>query len=297
MLEKSNHFSFTNKKENKNLIYHKLNEDKNSLDEKENKILNSEKKGKIKIDFIQKYKKYEVDIKKNNNSRFKGYKNIENEMKVKQKERQILQDIINLKTTLELFDENKSLVNKNVLKPNKVSLLLEEKNKTTNKIKNPLKAIIPFNHNCTTMNDFHNEKQKIKFMESTKSKIILNIIRKRFHINKSQDMLKNNKTVFTQQNSLINEQNKKNYNSVTNIKYPLNNKFNIQENYLRLFGKKIKSENKIKFKKTFLLIKKDKIKDNEKILRFKPQRKQKNYQINQVNSIGGQSGSLIKPIN
>ena len=29
---------------------------------------------------------------------------------VKQKERQILQDIINLKTKLELFDENKSLV-------------------------------------------------------------------------------------------------------------------------------------------------------------------------------------------
>lgn len=296
MLEKSNHFSFTNKKENKNLIYHKLNEDKNSLDEKENKILNSEKKGKIKIDFIQKYKKYEVDIKKNNNSSSKGHKNIEKEMKVKQKERQVLQDIINLKTKLELFDDNKSLVNKNVLKPNKVSLLLEEKNKTTNKIKNPFKAIIPFNHNCTTMNDFHNEKQKIKFMESTKSKIILNIIRKRFHINKSQDMLKNNKQAFTQQNSLINEQNKKNYNSVTNIKYPLNNKFNIQENYLRLFGKKIKSENKIKFKKTFLLIKKDKIKDNEKILRFKPQRKQKNYQINQANSIGGRSGSLMKPI-
>ena len=292
MLEKSNHFSFTNKKENKNLIYHKLNEDKNSLDEKENKILNSEKKGKIKIDFIQKYEKYEVDNKKNNNSRFKGYKNIENEMKVKQKERQILQDIINLKTKLELFDENKSLVNKNVLKPNKVSLLIEEKNK----IKNPFKAIIPFNHNCTTMNDFHNEKQKIKFMESTKSKIILNIIRKRFHINKSQDMLKNNKTAFTQQNSLINERNKNNYNSVTNIKYPLNNKFNIQENYLRLFGKKIKSENKIKFKKTFLLIKKDNIKDNEKILRFKPQRKQKNYQINQTNSIGGRSGSLMKQI-
>ena len=146
------------------------------------------------------------------------------------------------------------------------------------------------------MNDFHNEKQKIKFMESTKSKIILNIIRKRFHINKSQDMLKNNKTAFTQQNSLINEQNKKNYNSVTNIKYPLNNKFNIQENYLRLFGKKIKSENKIKFKKTFLFIEKNKIKDNEKILRFKPQRKQKNYQINQANSIGGRSGSLMKPI-
>ena len=296
MLEKSNHFSFTNKKENKNLIYHKLNEDKNSLDEKENKILNSEKKGKIKIDFIQKYKKDGIDNKKNNNSRFNGYKNIEKEMKVKQKERQVLQDIINLKTKLELFDDNKSLVNKNVLKPNKVSLLLEEKNKTTNKIKNPFKAIIPFNHNCTTMNDFHNEKQKIKFMESTKSKIILNIIRKRFHINKSQDILKNNKKTFTQQNSLINEQNKKNYNSVTNIKYPLNNKFNIQENYLRLFGKKIKSENKIKFKKTFLLIKKDNIKDNEKILRFKPQRKQKNYQINQTNSIGGRSGSLIKPI-
>lgn len=128
------------------------------------------------------------------------------------------------------------------------------------------------------MNDFHNEKQKIKFMESTKSKIILNIIRKRFHINKSQDMLKNNKT------------------ALTNIKYPLNNKFNIQENYLRLFGKKIKSENKIKFKKTFLLIKKNKIKDNEKILLFKPQRKQKNYQINHANSIGGRSGSLMKPI-
>ena len=262
------------------LIYHKLNEDKNSLDEKENKILNSEKKGKIKIDFIQKYKKDGIDNKKNNNSRFNGYKNIEKEMKVKQKERQVLQDIINLKTKLELFDENKSLVNKNVLKPNKVSLLLEQKNITTNKIKNQFKAIIPFNHNCTTMNDFHNEKQKIKFMESTKSKIILNIIRKRFHINKSQDMLKNNKTAFTQQNSLINEQNKKNYNSVTNIKYPLNNKFNIQENYLRLFGKKIKSENKIKFKKTFLLIKKDEVKEDEKILRFKPQRKQKNYQIN-----------------
>ena len=105
-----------------------------------------------------------------------------------------------------------------------------------------------------------------------------------------------NRYGFTQQNSLINEQNKNNYNSVTNIKYPLNNKFNIQENYLRLFGKKIKSENKIKFKKTFLLIKKDKIKDNEKILRFKPQRKQKNYQINQANSIGGRSGSLMKPI-
>ena len=279
MLEKSNHFSFTNKKENKNLIYHKLNEDKNSLDEKENKILNSEKKGKTIIDFIQKYKKDGIDNKKNNNSRFNGYKNVEKEMKVKQKERQVLQDIINLKTKLELFDDNKSLVNKNVLKPNKVSLLLEEKNKTTNKIKNPFKAIIPFNHNCTTMNDFHNEKQKIKFMESTKSKIILNIIRKRFHINKSQDILKNNKK------------------TVTNIKYPLNNKFNIQENYLRLFGKKIKSENKIKFKKTFLLIKKGEVKDDENILRFKPQRKQKNYQINQVNSIGGRSGSLIKPIN
>ena len=170
--------------------------------------------------------------------------------------------------------------------------LIEEKNK----IKNPFKAIIPFNHNCTTMNDFHNEKQKKKFMESTKSKIILNIIRKRFHINKSQDILKNNKKTFTQQNSLINEQNKKNYNSVTNIKYTLNNKFNIQENYLRLFGKKIKSENKIKFKKTFLLIKKGEVKDDENILRFKPQRKQKNYQINQANSIGGQSGSLMKPI-
>ena len=43
------------------------------------------------------------------------------------------------------------------------------------------------------------------------------------------------------------------------------NKFNIKENYVRLFGKKVECKNK----KTIFLIKMNKIKDNEKILQFK----------------------------
>jgi hypothetical protein len=227
-----------------------LNVDKSSFnfDKKRKKIT------KVKNEIMNRYKVAEVDNKNNSYNKFKGYKIIEDEMKIMQKKRQRFQDIINLKTKFESFDENKSLINNNGLKSNHISFLLEERNRKTEKNKNPFRTIILFNHKNTTLNNFHNRNREKKYMESTNSKIIFNIVRRRIHNNKSHNSLKNNEKIFNlklkkinqypnflsqQENgntdilntneeiSPINKQNQNYFDNLTNIKYSLNNNFNI----------------------------------------------------------------------
>ena len=319
MFNKFDYFSFRNNKLNKKLIYHKLNVDKSSFnfDKKRKKIT------KVKNEIMNRYKVAEVDNKNNSYNKFKGYKIIEDEMKIMQKKRQKFQDIINLKTKFESFDENKSSVNNNGLKPNHISFLLEERNRKTEKNKNPFRTIILFNHKNTTLNNFYNRNREKKYMESTNSKIIFNIVRRRIHNNKSHNSLKNNEKIFNlklkkinqypnflsqQENgntdilntneeiSPINKQNQNYFDNLTNIKYSLNNNFNIHENYLRLFGKKVKCQNKIKLRNTLSLIKNDKINDKGKIFKSKSKRKHKDYLTDRTNSTDKLSDIVIKPI-
>ena len=160
-------------------------------------------------------------------------------------------------------------------------------------------------------------------MESTNSKIIFNIVRRRIHNNKSHNSLKNNEKIFNlkmkkinqypnflsqQENgntdilntneeiSPINKQNQNYFDNLTNIKYSLNNNFNIHENYLRLFGKKVKCQNKIKLRNTLSLIKNDKINDKGKIFKSKSKRKHKDYLTDRTNSTDKLSDIVIKPI-
>ena len=319
MFNKFGYFSFRNNKLNKKLIYHKLNVDKSSFnfDKKRKKIT------KVKNEIMNRYKVAEVDNKNNSYNKFKGYKIIEDEMKIMQKKRQRFQDIINLKTKFESFDENKSSVNNNGLKSNHISFLLEERNRKTEKNKNPFRTIILFNHKNTTLNNFYNRNREKKYMESTNSKIIFNIVRRRIHNNKSHNSLKNNEKIFNlklkkinqypnflsqQENgntdilntneeiSTINKQNQNYFDNLTNIKYSLNNNFNIHENYLRLFGKKVKCQNKIKLRNTLSLIKNDKINDKGKIFKSKSKRKHKDYLTDRTNSTDKLSDIVIKPI-
>ena len=319
MFNKFGYFSFRNNKLNKKLIYHKLNVDKSSFnfDKKRKKIT------KVKNEIMNRYKAAEVDNKNNSYNKFKRYKIIEDEMKIMQKKRQRFQDIINLKTKFESFDENKSSVNNNGLKSNHISFLLEERNRKTEKNKNPFRTIILFNHKNTTLNNFHNRNREKKYMESTNSKIIFNIVRRRIHNNKSHNSLKNNEKIFNlklkkinqypnflsqQENgntdilntneeiSPINKQNQNYFDNLTNIKYSLNNNFNIHENYLRLFGKKVKCQNKIKLRNTLSLIKNDKINDKGKIFKSKSKRKHKDYLTDRTNSTDKLSDIVIKPI-
>jgi hypothetical protein len=319
MFNKFGYFSFRNNKLNKKLIYHKLNVDKSSFnfDKKRKKIT------KVKNEIMNRYKVAEVDNKNNSYNKFKGYKIIEDEMKIMQKKRQRYQDIINLKTKFESFDENKSSINNNGLKSNHISFLLEERNRKTEKNKNPFRTIILFNHKNTTLNNFYNRNREKKYMESTNSKIIFNIVRRRIHNNKSHNSLKNNEKIFNlklkkinqypnflsqQENgntdilntneeiSPINKQNQNYFDNLTNIKYSLNNNFNIHENYLRLFGKKVKCQNKIKLRNTLSLIKNDKINDKGKIFKSKSKRKHKDYLTDRTNSTDKLSDIVIKPI-
>ena len=319
MFNKFGYFSFRNNKLNKKLIYHKLNVDKSSFnfDKKRKKIT------KVKNEIMNRYKVAEVDNKNNSYNKFKGYKIVEDEMKIMQKKRQRFQDIINLKTKFESFDENKSSVNNNGLKSNHISFLLEERNRKTEKNKNPFRTIILFNHKNTTLNNFHNRNREKKYMESTNSKIIFNIVRRRIHNNKSHNSLKNNEKIFNlklkkinqypnflsqQENgntdilntneeiSPINKQNQNYFDNLANIKYSLNNNFNIHENYLRLFGKKVKCQNKIKLRNTLSLIKNDKINDKGKIFKSKSKRKHKDYLTDRTNSTDKLSDIVIKPI-
>ena len=192
MFNKFGYFSFRNNKLNKKLIFHKLNVDKSSFnfDKKRKKIT------KVKNENMKHYKVAEVENKNNSYNKFKRYKIIEDEMKIMQKKRQRIQDIINLKTKFESFDENKSSVNNNGLKSNHISFLLEERNRKTEKNKNPFRTIILFNHKNTTLNNFYNRNREKKYMESTNSKIIFNIVRRRIHNNKSHNYLKNNEKIF-----------------------------------------------------------------------------------------------------
>ena len=319
MFNKFGYFSFRNNKLSKKLIYHKLNVDKSSFifDKKRKKIT------KVKNENMKHYKVAEVENKNNSYNKFKRYKIIEDEMKIMQKKRQRFQGIINLKTKFESFDENKSSVNNNGLKPNHISFLLEERNRKTEKNKNPFRTIILFNHKNTTLNNFHNRNREKKYMESTNSKIIFNIVRRRIHNNKSHNSLKNNEKIFNlklkkinqypnflsqQENgntdilntneeiSPINKQNQNYFDNLTNIKYSLNNNFNIHENYLRLFGKKVKCQNKIKLRNTLSLIKNDKINDKGKIFKSKSKRKHKDYLTDRTNSTDKLSDIVIKPI-
>ena len=319
MFNKFGYFSFKNNKLNKKLIYHKLNVDKSSFnfDKKRKKIT------KVKNEIMNRYKVAEVDNKNNSYNKFKRYKIIEDEMKIMQKKRQRFQDIINLKTKFESFDENKSSINNNGLKSNHISFLLEERNRKTEKNKNPFRTIILFNHKNTTLNNFYNRNREKKYMESTNSKIIFNIVRRRIHTNKSHNSLKNNEKIFNlklkkinqypnflsqQENgntdilntneeiSTINKQNQNYFDNLTNIKYSLNNNFNIHENYLRLFGKKVKCQNKIKLRNTLSLIKNDKINDKGKIFKSKSKRKHKDYLTDRTNSTDKLSDIVIKPI-
>jgi hypothetical protein len=145
-----------------------LNVDKSSFnfDKKRKKIT------KIKNENMKHYKVAEVENKNNSYNKFKRYKIIEDEMKIMQKKRQRFQDIINLKTKFESFDENKSSINNNGLKSNHISFLLEERNRKTEKNKNPFRTIILFNHKNTTLNNFYNRNREKKYMESTNSKIL-----------------------------------------------------------------------------------------------------------------------------
>ena len=319
MFNKFGYFSFRNNKLNKKLIYHKLNVDKSSFnfDKKRKKI------SKVKNEIMKHYKVAEVENKNNSYNKFKRYKIIEDEMKIMQKKRQRFQGIINLKTKFQSFDENKSSVNNNGLKSNHISFLLEERNRKTEKNKNPFRTIILFNHKNTTLNNFHNRNREKKYMESTNSKIIFNIVRRRIHNNKSHNSLKNNEKIFNlklkkinqypnflsqQENgntdilntneeiSPINKQNQNYFDNLTNIKYSLNNNFNIHENYLRLFGKKVKCQNKIKLRNTLSLIKNDKINDKGKIFKSKSKRKHKDYLTDRTNSTDKLSDIVIKPI-
>ena len=319
MFNKFGYFSFRNNKLNKKLIFHKLNVDKSSFnfDKKRKKIT------KVKNENMKHYKVPEVENKNNSYNKFKRYKIIEDEMKIMQKKRQRFQDIINLKTKFESFDENKSSVNNNGLKSNHISFLLEERNRKTEKNKNPFRTIILFNHKNTTLNNFHNRNREKKYMESTNSKIIFNIVRRRIHNNKSHNSLKNNEKIFNlklkkinqypnflsqQENgntdilntneeiSPINKQNQNYFDNLTNKKYSLNNNFNIHENYLRLFGKKVKCQNKIKLRNTLSLIKNDKINDKGKIFKSKSKRKHKDYLTDRTNSTDKLSDIVIKPI-
>ena len=319
MFNKFGYFSFRNNKLNKKLIYHKLNVDKSSFnfDKKRKKI------SKVKNEIMKHYKVAEVENKNNSYNKFKRYKIIEDEMKIMQKKRQRFQDIINLKTKFESFDENKSSINNNGLKSNHISFLLEERNRKTEKNKNPFRTIILFNHKNTTLNNFYNRNREKKYMESTNSKIIFNIVRRRIHNNKSHNSLKNNGKIFNlklkkinqypnilsqQENgntdilntneeiSPINKQNQNYFDNLTNIKYSLNNNFNIHENYLRLFGKKVKCQNKIKLRNTLSLIKNDKINDKGKIFKSKSKRKHKDYLTDRTNSTDKLSDIVIKPI-
>jgi hypothetical protein len=296
-----------------------LNVDKSSFnfDKKRKKIT------KVKNENMKHYKVAEVENKNNSYNKFKRYKIIEDEMKIMQKKRQRFQDIINLKTKFESFDENKSSINNNGLKSNHISFLLEERNRKTEKNKNPFRTIILFNHKNTTLNNFHNRNREKKYMESTNSKIIFNIVRRRIHNNKSHNSLKNNEKIFNlklkkinqypnflsqQENgntdilntneeiSPINKQNQNYFDNLTNIKYSLNNNFNIHENYLRLFGKKVKCQNKIKLRNTLSLIKNDKINDKGKIFKSKSKRKHKDYLTDRTNSTDKLSDIVIKPI-
>ena len=319
MFNKFGYFSFRNNKLNKKLIYHKLNVDKSSFnfDKKRKKI------SKVKNEIMKHYKVAEVENKNNSYNKFKRYKIIEDEMKIMQKKRQRFQGIINLKTKFQSFDENKSSINNNGLKSNHISFLLEERNRKTEKNKNPFRTIILFNHKNTTLNNFYNRNREKKYMESTNSKIIFNIVRRRIHTNKSHNSLKNNEKIFNlklkkinqypnflsqQENgntdilntneeiSTINKQNQNYFDNLTNIKYSLNNNFNIHENYLRLFGKKVKCQNKIKLRNTLSLIKNDKINDKGKIFKSKSKRKHKDYLTDRTNSTDKLSDIVIKPI-
>ena len=228
---------------------------------------------------------------------------------------------------LRILEENKSFANFNKLKQNYFSFLFEDKikvNESSNTTNTRYKKI-----NIRTFNNFntnsHNTlkiNKNYKLLESINS-LKLNIIRKRIHLNKINNLkdtpralLKLKLQNVLQKNSSKNNLNNNNINTNNlNLNSFETNSLNSLEqnctNYrrmpiikeskeLKLFGKKLKWENKLKIKKPFSLNKILEKYNRKKIFNEKiksiSRKKIEEYKNNLTISTDRQSDNIIKPI-
>ena len=259
------------------------------FDENGNRKIKSKQSEEKKIKFdhyilkdIKNYRKNEEENKKNYFNKFIKFRNVKEEINPMKKNKKRFPDIINLKKRLYLLEENKSFNNEG-LRYNYASFLFEGKN-PNNKFNNSnsLNKLNKFNY--STFNSSNQISRKSKFLESINSKIKLNIIRKRIHTNRYTNLIQSQKKLLNvklnkikkresfnkniSQNETSNTNNNTNEINLTNNeekdktynknipkqKYNLKN-FLVDQDYLKISGKKLKWENKIKMRKTFSIVK------------------------------------------
>ena len=322
------------KKENKKKLNRKFIEDESSLFIEKNKTPKIRQEVRSYEEFIKhmgNYLKLEESNKKTYCNKFKkNNEDDKNEINKKKQRIQYDNNFNNFNTfnnKLRILEENKSFANLNKLKHNYFSFLFEDKikvNESINTTNTRYKKI-----NIRTFNNFnansHNTlkiNKNYKLLESINS-LKLNIIRKRIHLNKINNLkdtpralLKLKLQNVLQKNSSKNNLNNNNINTNNlNLNSFETNSLNSLEqnctNYrrmpiikeskeLKLFGKKLKWENKLKIKKPFslnkILEKYNRKKNfNEKIKSIS-RKKIEEYKNNLTISTDRQSDNIIKPI-
>ena len=229
------------------------------------------------------------------------------------------QKVIGLKKRSYLFEANTSLINNDKLKYNHDSFS-NEGNSRNNEFNN--NSLNKFNY--SSFNDTSHINKKTKYLESMNSKIKLNILRKRIHINNNSiknrkkllnTTIKGIKNIKSQNNNLSQNENcnksninsneinsdindKKNktyYKSIPRQKYSLKNFF-VEQNYLKIYGKKLKWENKIKLKKNLSIFKiKMKYGQKQKDDNLSKLKDNNGFQTESVSSMDRRYEYIIKP--
>ena len=317
-----------NKEKNQNFLNKKFIEDEycSFFEDSFNliKSMQREEKGKENVfeQLLEKIKNYRKIKKENKNNIFNKYKrftNVKDEMNIIKKRKQIFPYIIGLKKRSYLFEANTSLINNDKLKYNHDSFS-NEGNSRNNEFNN--NSLNKFNY--SSFNDTSHINKKTKYLESMNSKIKLNILRKRIHINNNSiknrkkllnTTIKGIKNIKSQNNNLSQNENcnksninsneinsdindKKNktyYKSIPRQKYSLKNFF-VEQNYLKIYGKKLKWENKIKLKKNLSIFKiKMKYGQKQKDDNLSKLKDNNGFQTESVSSMDRRYEYIIKP--
>lgn len=169
-----------------------------------------EKEKRIFQEFIKNmtnYQKIEEDKRKNYLSRLRGYKDIDEERKFAEKRKINSQNIIQLKKRKDLLFSNKLYTSYKDLQTNIHNYLIAERNirkQKFNEIKqenlsdlnNKIKKINYgdlMSLNSSLNSETYNKARKLKCLETSTSNLMPNIIRRRIHINKSNNIILNHK--------------------------------------------------------------------------------------------------------